>query len=584
MWKIKTPVLVILCAAIIVGGAFFQAYKMIDQAPDQERQLLNKSIDLLEKSAPSFIFGRLALMVDGCTQAVASESNNLWDYTRIGQRIPKADLDNLLRNLKVDSKADSFVIVENKGNVLYRSSNPDNKGDSIVGFPVVRELLNGVITDDTMELDGVPMYIVGVPFADDKGTVVGGVMFGYRLSSTLLEMWERDMGAYIGIIWNGTIASASNPNVNDIATSLFEARELKGALTMRPPSGMIVPIGNGRKVIATGVPGQLRQKLGFVIVPKVLSDLSEISIFSVAMELWIAVGIAVLIAIIGSILIVRGQEHDIKLLHQKVVQAFQNQDTSIIQPQAFARELRSLALAIRDNMCSGGMASQQEPKKPSALDLANEMGGGSSMFSAGSGSDTRGAQGMPEHQPEDDGPQLSESAVSELEALLQSSLGGGAAQKPMDEPMGQRIQPALPTDDETGGPEDDEQSELMKMVQQAAAAEAQHAKPQMPAHSASEDLRVTLHGGPGGVAAVDADDLDGSMNDPLTQEFEKVFQEYIRMRQKLGEPTEKLSRKKFFANLGENRRRLMEKFNCRDVKFNIFEKGGKASVKASPVR
>ena len=490
MWKVKTPVLVILCAAVVVGGAFFQAYKMIDQAPDQERQILNRSVDLLGKSAPSFIFGRLALMVDESSRAVANETKNLWDFTRIGDRISKSDLENLLRNLKVDSKADSFVIVENKGNVLYRSSNPENKGDSIVGFPVVRALLNGIITDDTMELDGAPMFVVGVPFANDKGTVVGGVMFGYRMTSTLLEMWDREIGAHIGIIWNGKISSASNPTAKEIAGDLFESRTLRGAMTMQPPSGMIVPIGNGKKVIATGVPGQLRQKLGFVIVPRIMADVSEISIFSIAMELWIAVGLALLLAIIGSLMIVRRQEHDVKLLHQKVVQAFQNQDTSVIQPQAFAKELRSLALAIRDNMCNGG-AAPKEPQKASALDLASEMGGqGASMFTESAPAENKTAQGMGDQAATEDEPQLSESAVSELEALLQSSLGGGKAQKPVDEPMGQRIQPALPTEDEADGGED-EQSELMKMMQQAAAAESHpEPTPQAPAQSSAEDVRV----------------------------------------------------------------------------------------------
>ena len=66
--------------------------------------------------------------------------------------------------------------------------------------------------------------------------------------------------------------------------------------------------------------------------------------------------------------------------------------------------------------------------------------------------------------------------------------------------------------------------------------------------------------------------------------FREVYDSFIDMRRNCGEDTSELSFERFTAKLKKNRRKLMEKYNCRTVRFQVYEKDNRAAVKATPVR
>lgn len=71
--------------------------------------------------------------------------------------------------------------------------------------------------------------------------------------------------------------------------------------------------------------------------------------------------------------------------------------------------------------------------------------------------------------------------------------------------------------------------------------------------------------------------------DELVQ-WRQTFDEFVTMRQKCGEPTTGLSFEKFQVQLRKNKEQLVKQYSCRRVKFTVYEKEGKAALKATPIK
>ena len=67
-------------------------------------------------------------------------------------------------------------------------------------------------------------------------------------------------------------------------------------------------------------------------------------------------------------------------------------------------------------------------------------------------------------------------------------------------------------------------------------------------------------------------------------EWRKVYADFVSMKKKFGEPTEKLTYDKFRGTLMRNKEALISRHNCKRVKFRVYEKQGRAALKASPVK
>ena len=63
-----------------------------------------------------------------------------------------------------------------------------------------------------------------------------------------------------------------------------------------------------------------------------------------------------------------------------------------------------------------------------------------------------------------------------------------------------------------------------------------------------------------------------------------VYEEFIRTKRECGESTDGLTFEKFQQTLKKNRDALMQRHGCKRVKFSVYVKEGRASLKATPVR
>lgn len=72
--------------------------------------------------------------------------------------------------------------------------------------------------------------------------------------------------------------------------------------------------------------------------------------------------------------------------------------------------------------------------------------------------------------------------------------------------------------------------------------------------------------------------------DPLsdTEYFKSLYEKYIETQKQCGESTNKFTLEQFVSRLAREKERLMQTHNCRNVRFTVYVKEGKASLKATP--
>jgi hypothetical protein len=66
--------------------------------------------------------------------------------------------------------------------------------------------------------------------------------------------------------------------------------------------------------------------------------------------------------------------------------------------------------------------------------------------------------------------------------------------------------------------------------------------------------------------------------------WQTVYEDFIRTKRECGEPTDGLTFEKFSQTLKKNRDALIQRHGCKRVKFSVYVKEGRASLKATPVK
>jgi hypothetical protein len=73
-------------------------------------------------------------------------------------------------------------------------------------------------------------------------------------------------------------------------------------------------------------------------------------------------------------------------------------------------------------------------------------------------------------------------------------------------------------------------------------------------------------------------------SDPDQSHWQETYDQFCELKLQLGEPADRISFEKFAAKLRKNRTELVAKHNCKGVRFSVYEKDGKAAIKASAIR
>jgi len=80
------------------------------------------------------------------------------------------------------------------------------------------------------------------------------------------------------------------------------------------------------------------------------------------------------------------------------------------------------------------------------------------------------------------------------------------------------------------------------------------------------------------------DILGGDSDGAVDPYFKQVYDQFVSVKQSCGEPTAGLTYQKFSEKLVKNRDDLKSKTGCKEVRFTVYVKDGKAALKATPVK
>jgi hypothetical protein len=69
-----------------------------------------------------------------------------------------------------------------------------------------------------------------------------------------------------------------------------------------------------------------------------------------------------------------------------------------------------------------------------------------------------------------------------------------------------------------------------------------------------------------------------------TAHWREVYESFLETRRRCNEPVENLTFEKFSVTLQRHKDALVSRTQCKGVRFTVYEKEGKATLKASPVR
>jgi hypothetical protein len=76
----------------------------------------------------------------------------------------------------------------------------------------------------------------------------------------------------------------------------------------------------------------------------------------------------------------------------------------------------------------------------------------------------------------------------------------------------------------------------------------------------------------------------GEMQPRVDPYFKQIFDQFVSVKRRCNEPTTGLVYERFAEKLVKNREDLMLRTGCRDVRFTVYVKDGKAALKATPVK
>ena len=76
----------------------------------------------------------------------------------------------------------------------------------------------------------------------------------------------------------------------------------------------------------------------------------------------------------------------------------------------------------------------------------------------------------------------------------------------------------------------------------------------------------------------------GEAQNPDELEWPNVYEDFVKTKKQCNEPTEGLTFDKFRQTLRKNRDALVQRHNCKRVKFTVYVKDGRASLKATPIK
>lgn len=550
----------------IAGTAAFVAPRPADRRIEQlEGQRMDRAQyaaeEMLKNDARRWIdyaakLGTDGKLVDGLDAA-----------SRGGELRPLHDtIRSRLRELVPDRAGvgvESIIAVDNKGRVVARVGDDEGEfGESIAGAEVVADALRGYLSDDVWGASNRLRRIGAAPvMSKSHDRIVGVLVVAVETGKRLADMWKQNLGVDVAFVLRKTVLSSTLPEA--LLTQLPDVIEEHAAEIASHKRTRALPVYMGTErllIVAAPFTGEAsEQHAYYVLMTKKSPESDPWALLSSTSSDDLKWGKFPWLSLLGGMLAVIGiglflQRYEVEAPLRRLraeMRSMSKQELSKIDDRKYGGVLGGIARDINatlEHFTHAPLPKSETAKKDIAAILDPRSSADGRTY------DVSGNANTPPVVPPP--------------AAMAASLFG----TPRTVPASPGQPPAVPA----------VPPPLAAPPPAPFVAPESAPSPVPPTQPLATSALPRSAGSP--VAATRPAGMTLPGQDPDQAHFSRVFEEYIALRQRCGESIAGLSLDKFVVKLQSNRDQLISKHGCRTAHFTVYEKDGKAAIRAVPVR
>jgi hypothetical protein len=492
----------------------------------------------------------------------------------------------VMKAIQGSRKPDFAMLIERRGRVVARVHLDDGDwGDVGAGRPLIDDALAGYLRDDVWVQNSSLFFVSAAPVIK-QGGYVGAVVLGHQvtnqLAQTLVKSLDVDMGFHLGTegvagsrsiaFDHGLLQAAIAKLGDDVATDCQQVRPID------------VRAGtDDYTAIAARLPGEAAARQGYYSVtirrPEGLGFLGTLraikdSDLSFGNFPWFVVGGAFLVVLgLGIGLMFFEVDRPLRRLAAEAVRLAKG-DTERLTEDAHGGKFGSIARSVNIQIDKLGREARSAKKDlDQLLGPAPEGGLGTIDLLATSLPSVRPGGPAPAVSPPPSDFRFGDSGSQpSYRPPARAPAPGfpGASPPPLRAapPVAAAAPPPLPV---AMPPERLTERSPGRFAERPPERLAERSSPLAPERSSAFDDGILGRG-------------TGNMQPRVDPYFKQIFDQFVSMKRTCNESIAGLVYERFAEKLVKNREDLMLKTGCRDVRFTVYVKDGKAALKATPVK
>jgi len=477
-------------------------------------------------------------------------------------------------------KPDFAMLIDKRGRVVARIKLDENDfGDYASGRPLVDDALNGYLRDDLWAQNGTMYFVSAAPAIkrDPPVAYVGAVVLGHKVTNDLAQQLVSTLSVDLGFYLGADDVAGSKTLALDKTKMQSAVAALKGDRMTDCTAGRPIDLHTKNDEYTTLVarlPGeaQMRQAYYAVMIkkPTVIGFASTLKVVSKSdlsfgnFPWYIVGGLFVLSLAFGIGLMWVEADRPLRRLAADAVRLAKG-DKERLSEDEHGGKFGSIARSVNIHIDKLGRdAKSARTNLDSLLGPAPEGGLGTIDLLAGA---------LPASRPGGPGPSTppppSDFKFNDPGKAIPTP-PPMAAPRPTPPPMAAQSRPNQAARPGTPPPMPPATPPRGTATPPPAALPV-NAPPPKDAFGLDDDILGSGVGDPEATAMVD----------PY---FKSVYDQFVSVKQSCGEATSGLTYQKFSEKLIKNRDDLMSKTGCKEVRFTVYVKDGKAALKATPVK
>ena len=554
-------------------------------------------------------------LIEGMEQASDGVSNVQQIKQRLNNRVVQ-----ILSRLERDQRPKLVITVDIKGKQIYRMS-PNDPGYvpgkvGLIGYPLVEDALRGYRRDDLWNIDGKLFMLAATPIISRaKGRYVGALILGEQIDDAFARKFKKHLGNLeVAFFLRGKLVGSTANSQGVVRLPTRYGSKQRQAEVAKNGRSMTVLVKDGDATfytIMTPLPGEASLHQAFYAVfktppptiglPEAVRMLGGSDLTSGHFP-WLLLGGGLLgVLVVGFLLMFWEVNMPVGRLHSDLKKLAQGEALRL-DPKNFSGKFRLITQSINKGL---ERAHKQAPLgitrdgSTAEADQPEDRGKRDRSSKKAKPMKARADEMPPMAVEEKPARRVAPMELAPEEPGLDESLGPGVRSlgglgDPEDAPTEIQVQPRFGEEDDRLPRDTDVAQPLLgggaaqafgEPTPIPAGIEAEvggsHREVQIPE---SERSPLEQSAADSVVSSAPWQGEAPTNEAELEPYMDKVYEEFMSVKRQCGEDTSNLTYERFRKKLSKNRKALMERYECRTVKFQVYIKDGKAALKATPIK